>query len=481
MRNSLLRTRWTSVILAGSIVAVSLGLSTAVPSLEPGADWKFDTLQLKTGKVFKGLVVSETPAEIQFKVIKQKPGRPTVVFFSRFGRSEVASVTKLAGKDRDELVARIDALDPTGKVEDLRMKGLDLKAAFWDEERKKAGLSYQSDHFLLISNASEAIVRRAAVRLEQIYAAYTHFLPPLPPAAQPPNPKTTTTILLVQSWNDYQTLLKSQGRDILNPAFYDAARNEVVCASELQELGRRLDDVRQQHEQQLDEIRKLEAEVAKLPRGEVQTRGKERLFRARQEIARANTTNEELFQKATQQLFQTLYHEAFHAYLANFVFPPTEGTVPRWLNEGLAQIFETAIVEAGELRVGHVHEVRLKNAQEAARDGKMVPLTDLLRSGPQQFVVSHIQDRRVADRHYLTSWAVAYYLTFERRLLGTRALTDYLQALNPRPDDAMGIRPEPQPLEAFSKLVGAPLLQFEKEFHEYILKLKTDGSITKAN
>jgi len=33
--------------------------------------------------------------------------------------------------------------------------------------------------------------------------------------------------------------------------------------------------------------------------------------------------------------------------------------VPLWLDEGLAQIFETALVEAGELRVGHAERSRL--------------------------------------------------------------------------------------------------------------------------
>src|SRR6516225_9397706 len=64
-------------------------------------------------------------------------------------------------------------------------------------------------------------------------------------------------------------------------------------------------------------------------------------------IYNGNVKNDGLFKEATRHLFQTLYHEAFHAYLVNFVYPPEDGEAPRWLNEGLAQIFETAIVEAG--------------------------------------------------------------------------------------------------------------------------------------
>ena len=60
-----------------------------------------------------------------------------------------------------------------------------------------------------------------------------------------------------------------------------------------------------------------------------------------------------------ERLFTRLYHEAFHAYLGTFVYPAQGGSLPIWFNEGLAQIFETAIVEVGELRVGHADPVRL--------------------------------------------------------------------------------------------------------------------------
>ena len=43
--------------------------------------------------------------------------------------------------------------------------------------------------------------------------------------------------------------------------------------------------------------------------------------------------------------------------------------MPRWLNEGLAQIFETAIIEAGELRVGHADAERLARVKEEIRVG----------------------------------------------------------------------------------------------------------------
>src|SRR5262249_55617728 len=154
---------------------------------------------------------------------------------------------------------------------------------------------------------------------------------------------------------------------------------------------------------------------------------------------KADERNNKAFESATQRLFRTLYHEAFHAYLAAYVYPPQETAVPRWLNEGLAQIFETAIVEAGELRVGHAEATRLDKVQSAVRKDALVPLAALLQSGAKQFVVAHASDRQVADRHYLASWALAFHLTFERRLLGSEAMDRYVQSLRRGRD----------PLEAF--------------------------------
>src|SRR5262249_24899919 len=139
--------------------------------------------------------------------------------------------------------------------------------------------------------------------------------------------------------------------------------------------------------------------------------------------------NREAFQQMRRRQFQRLYHEAFHAYLARFVYPRDGGELPRWLNEGLAQIFETAIFEIGELRVGHADKERLQAAQTALGKGTLLPLSDLLNTGAKQFVVAHAGEQQGSDRYYLASWALAFHLTFNRRVLGTAALDDYVKEL----------------------------------------------------
>jgi hypothetical protein len=406
-----------------------------------------------------GLLVEEKADAVRFANVRRRPGAPTVVIPATFSRAEIARIDKLDPRDRARLRERVQALDPTGKGEAARMEALELKPAPWVRDGGRA-LSYRSNHFELISDAREPIVRRCAVRLEQIYNAYLRFLPPNYLTAEP------TKILLFRSPAEYRALLKAKGRNILNPAFFDPPHNQILCASDLEVLGEALTKTRKHHRQLLARLQEEEAKVKKQFRGSIPASVRKTLDAKRKEIAQANAKNDSIFQAATARLFRMLYHEAFHAYLANYVFPPHETAVPRWLNEGLAQIFEIALVEAGELRVGHVDAERLTLIRAAARKGELLPLADLLRATPNQFVVLHTADRPTSERSYLNSWALAHYLTFDRQLLGTPGLREYVRSLK---------RGTPE-VEAFRTLVGEPTERFEQEYRDYLRRLRADGT-----
>jgi hypothetical protein len=446
------------MLLAGTIV-VALCLSLCADPPDPFNPWKFETIRLRTGKLFKGLVVRETALSVTMECVQQKPGELTRVFTSTFQRAEIAGIERLDPKERELLTARLKALVPAN--EKLRIESLKLIPVPWGNA-ENGGLSYRSDHFMLLSNAREWIVRKAAVRLDQVYAAYVRLLPPRRAMADP------TSIRLVRSMDEYRELLRGQARNLLNPAYYDAAGNQIVCASELEKLHEELGRLRALHQQKLDRIKQQEAEAETHIRDKsLREKTLQKLRADREKIEKANADNEKKFERATQRLFQMLYHEAFHAYLANFVYPPGDAEVPRWLNEGLAQIFETAILEAGELRVGHADRDRLEQVQAALRKGQFVALSDLLRASPKQFLVNHGGEQRISDQYYLASWALAFYLTFERKMLGTPGLDRYVQALKVQDAD---------PLAAFTSMVGRPLAEFEKSWHKYLLDLRPDGA-----
>jgi hypothetical protein len=439
----------------------------------PGGDgWKYDVVYRKKGSPFQGLVVEQTPEVVRLRCVSRRPGSPTVVYPVDLPAADVERVELAPDDERDRLRARLEALrrerrtlaerlqalDLAGKSPDPSEDALELRPVPWVGDSRAAALEFRSPHFRLVSNARRGVVELAAIHLEQVYAAYARTLPPRAPG-------TPTLIILAGSLADYQRLLEGRGLNLTNPAFYDTERNQVVCFSDLERLADELERARQYHARQRAEINEREADLKAAYKGAIPPEVRAQLDQARRRLEAAETSNAAAFARARERLFQRLYHEAFHAYVATFVYPPAEGGLPRWLNEGLAQVFETAIVEVGELRVGHADPERRTAVRKALAGRTLLPLADLLRADHRAFRVAHGGDQQASDRHYLAAWALAFYLTFDQKVLGTRALDDYVRALHRGAD----------PVAAFAGLVGRPLPAFEKDFHDYLRHLRADG------
>ena len=212
-------------------------------------------------------------------------------------------------------------------------------------------------HFRLVANAHEPeLVELAAIQLEQVYAAYARTLPP-----RTTTTAQATTILLTGSLAEYQAVAKSRGLNLFNPAFYDPARNQIVCGSDLERLCDELEEVRGYPRQAAGEDERKQGRADEgLPRQAA--RGAARSDDRRREAHRGpgEEKRRDVRRRSPEAVHAAVPHEAFHAYLGTFVYPAREGSLPLWFNEGLAQIFETAIVEVGELRVGHADPVQLR-------------------------------------------------------------------------------------------------------------------------
>gem|GEM_PF-264687 len=468
-------------LLAGAAFLTLTWHPTAGSAATPNT-WKFDIVRLKNGRTYHGLLAEETRDAIKFWVVKLPPRMEAHRLWYTFLRSEVERIERLPPREREILAARVRALNPVVKVRDERERwdkiekhltswgagtgskppkiaGADPFSGPRSEGRNVRGWSYASDYFVLHSNAPREVVVRTANRLEQIYAAYADFFSRPVSAARP------TVIILLQTLADYRAFLKDQGRNFFNPAYYDPGRNQIVCGSELKRLGEALKEVRQQEE----ELHKQRAYLNKRYKGKIPAVLLAQLRRDRSAIQEANKKNDAAFQEVSRRLFQTLYHEGFHAYLENFVFPSREAAVPLWLNEGLAQIFESAVIDSGALRVDHVDDKRLERVKALLKDHQVVPLADLLKAGGRQFHVTHASAQQLSDRYYLTSWALAYYLLVDQKLLYRTAKLDrYVKGLKRARD----------PLAAFRQLTGKPLADLERDLHAYLRRLQPDGSKT---
>jgi hypothetical protein len=439
----------------------------------PGSvEWKYDVVHRKGGTLLRGLVLHETPTVVRMQCISRRPGSPTVVYPIEVPREDVVRIELLPDEERDQLRKRLEALRQERRTLIEHLRSLDpgaagprpadrveLRPTEWVLPGRTTALEYRSTYFHLISSARREVVELAAMHLEQVYAAYARLLPERTKASP-------TRIVLAGSLADYQGLLRGSGVTFTNPAYYDTERNQVVCVSILERLTDDLERTRTHHARLLTQLQEKENELKEAYRGTIPVALKAPLDEARKNINKTEVDNAEVFQRARDRLFQRLYHEAFHAYLAAFVYQPGEAAVPRWLNEGLAQIFETAIVEVGEMRVGYPDPERRKAVLKALKEDTLLPLDDLLRAGPKQFQVAHGGNRQVSDRHYLASWALAFYLTFDQKVLGTPALDEYVRSLRHGTDVA----------EAFQALVHRPLPELEKGLREYLAHLPQQGS-----
>jgi hypothetical protein len=409
---------------------------------------------MKSKRTLKGLLLEETPSLVRLAVIEHRAGEEPKPILTPIARNEIDHIERLAPEDRRRLRNLLKELQPA--TEDQRMQSLRLTAAPANCGIKGA-VSYRSAFFVLVGNVHEDIFRRAAVRLEKIYQAYARYLPPRVAGPQP------TTILIVQPLAEYQALLERRGRRFLNPAYYDCSRNEVLCACELQQLEEKLTQTAEEHRQ----LRARLAEQEKLVRrqfiGKVLHERLTEIDQSRAAIRKKDEDNKRVFGKAARRFYQILYHEAFHSYLANYVYEPDKADVPHWLNEGLAQIFETAVVEGDELIVDRpdADGERYRQVMAALQRHSLPDMEALLLSGPKQFQVGHTSNQRVSDQYYLMSWAVACYLTFGCQKLSTPAMDQYVAVL----------KSGTNPVEAFKTLVDQPLPVFEKALQHYFRNL----------
>ncbi len=447
---------------------VSLRAADGVPG---GDDWKYDVVYRKKGDLYRGLVEARDGGDVRMWCIVRNPGRPTIFYRITLPRAEVDRVEMLPDLEHEILRRRFLGLreehrqrpDPFKALvsEKSELPGADkieLHETVWPGDGKSKALAYRSTYFELESNAPRRVVIVAAMQLEQVYAAYFRSLPPRAKGLP-------TRVLLPQSLDDYRQLVRGRGVSFLNPAFFDPEKNQIVSAFDWRHMSEEIERIHRDHVKLRVKVDECEADLRKAYKGEIPAEYKAALAGQRRSIQAAESRNRETLARAHHRLFQRLFHEAFHAYLLNFVYPPRDGELPRWLNEGLAQIFETAVFEVGELRIGHADKERLQAVRQALGKENWPSLVDLLRSGPKQFLVAHDGDKHVSDRYYLASWGLAFYLTFDRKLLGTPALDAYVRQLKRGTD----------PVEAFVALTGQPVTKFEADFRRYLNHLHDDG------
>ncbi len=314
------------------------------------------------------------------------------------------------------------------------------------------------------------------VRTEQIFAAYRQIMPPRVSSARP------LRLVVLGSMSEYQAVLAQLDvkAKIQNPACFVEDRNTVVVGSDMIRLVSTAGQMHAQNESLRRELRDLEDRLVErlravgdslrksgLSNGEVArelTKERSKFQQQRNtklEQLRQSDVQIERLKQTASQMFARLYHESFHAYVRNWVFPRPQYEVPAWLDEGLAVLFEGGLLEGDTLRVDAPNPAALKKLKADMAGPNPLTLEELLAAGPGKFLILAASRSTATDRYYVNAWGLAYNLTFEKRVLNSPALEKYLRSENARL----------APAERFKLLVGKPPAQFEAQWRAYISDL----------
>lgn len=431
-----------------------------------------ERVTLNDSRSFAGLVRSEETHHLEFVEVRRLPGRPMYLVVRRFPADTIAEVISLAGDERKKLAERIERFKSRAADELAEMAQMTLNPGRADGP----AFVYEGPWFRLESWTDQEMTRRAAVRMEQVFAAYSEILPVRV------QPARAISVRLYGSMRDYARFQEELEFRFENPAVYIPRLNLLAAGSELSVYAERLAAIRRKHAELRAKYEKLAAampghlqklsqdlEKNGFPESErksvvlaAQRSWDQQRSEVERNIAKVERENNAQFDQVTRQMFARLYHEAFHAYLANFVYPEDRSDVPRWLNEGLAQIFEDGLLELGTLRLDAPSAKRLAALQADLRSSPRFPLAELLTSDGRAFLVDHPTNFATSERHYLYSWGLAYYLAVREPVIEIARLNRYVDRSSARL----------APVARFEALVGQPLDQFEQKWREAMLAMK---------
>ncbi len=471
-------------------------------AFDPSSPWRFETLVLHSETTYRGLLLRVSATEVEFAHISQHPGKPMSAMVRIIPRRDVQRFEPLPPAQLDVLAARFRTFQQRATIEARRMETITLRPV---ENGASRRLVYEGQSFQLISSADEESTRRCIVRIEQIFSGFRQLVPPRVA------PRSRLRIVLFGTRDEFRGQLRRWKLDIANPAFYAPRQNMIAAGGDLSRFGDQLAEIRRNHEQLLAAFEGLEEDFQRqladvtqkmvaggFQRQEIKTelalrrtRWREEHLRLKRDIQEANRRNDALFVETTSGMLKRLYHEGFHAYLENFVFPQRDFHLDRWLHEGLAQIFESAQFDLDVLRLDAPDPVLLAKLQQDLAMRPPLRLVDLLSASDATFLVRHAADE--TDRRYLYAWGVAYYLAFERGLLDGDALARFAvprkreggerpkaSDVLARTDPASGPRvtvqgaavaPAASAVERFETLVAAELDEFEDRWRAFMLNL----------
>jgi hypothetical protein len=452
-----------------------------------------DAIYLKDGRVLQGLIEEETKEAVHLVYVDRPSKEQQIVARQKIEQSKIAKIERIADDIRK---FRLNMIKKSKKSSREEYKNIRLRSIFWEFNPNSKGWEYGDDLFVLQSNADQDFVKQVVVRVREIFQAYQQLF------VVTRNVERKLKIFIFNSSREYQAAI---GGQIMNPAFYWPEKNYIVAGCDLQQYREEVAKIRSQHEavkaqiaHHKKEMEKFEQNMRKAKReehakldkalkaGQIAESCYDNAYRAIREweekqnealreyqkqlrtledqIRSADYQNMKTVDKYAGTMLKILYHEAFHAFLQNFLFAEHASRfVPLWLNEGMAQFFENAFIEGNSLIIGNMDSQRTSLLKNYIRDSKTIPLQQFLMAESDQFLVRDLNDLENSNIHYLQSWALVYYLSKRYDLSQGNFFAGYVQELAAKAD----------PLEAFARLIQEPLATVDAAWQQELLEGKS--------
>jgi hypothetical protein len=469
---------------------------------EPGAA-DGDVVRLKNGTSRTGIIIAETDASV------------TLETFVRGAKGETLGMAKMTVPKAE--ITRIDRMSEEG-----RARARERSRSFEDRKRRHAAALAQvrvepstlqgvacrrttGYHFELLSTCGEEVVREATHTLNEMFEAYKKYF------SIRRNGDRRIRVYLLSSRPQYEQFQQAIGANAgLAPAFFNIRENYIAAynmvqsaeaeqirqeilraeasiqdwkkriAAEEDRVERYVRALKQETLDRAAEARKgLTVEDSRNP--QIDRWKEQRLNAIRSAERQANDQLAALRRQANEaiqacdriilhnnnvlvaqarSMYETLFHEGFHAFAANYLWEEVDNRgIPRWLHEGMATYFQMSVVEAGELIHGGPNPALLKILKGNLQAGKFVPLDEVLRAGPEIYHVSHVGEVKESTTHYAHAWGLAHYLA---RRITREQLEAYVT-------DVVGGR---DPVVAFERMLGRRWFDVQAEFRMHVESLK---------
>ena len=468
------------------------------------ASWKLETVLLTDGRRLEGLVVDAVSdaQEIGFVQVVRPPGKPMyLIAWGRVAANRIDSIERLAADDHAILKANVQAFRDRHDIRLNAETAVRLSRTDDDEPWR-----YTGRWFSLESSADSHLTRQAIVRLEQMFVALETLVPPTADTVKKKNSHGAPSlgpplsIQLCGTSAEYRRVQNDLGISLKNPAFFVPKRRLLVAGSDMPAIIEQekiavenLDVVLKRYadlDRTLEDgVHRLLADLAKqgIPPSErtkilhaARSRWDREKGLALLQIDSLRRENAQRVEVARRNFYGWLIHETWHAYADRFIKPHSEGGLPAWLDEGLAQVFETAPLEAGELRMDAPDPQRLLLLQELLRKSDSLSLADLLQTDQAQFLVVHAGPTTTSQRAYLMAWGLAFHLALLEPVLTPTSLSALTAVGTPTTDTTTGEQDRGGEsywaLKQFETLVGMPLERFEIIWRKRMLSLGPSGA-----